>query len=116
MNTSAFMHLFARRSYTHAKVLSRLKEFGHVSPGGANAIIVSIDGFEVLSHMLIDLSFEILNRARGATIKLVIDFDGDFFHAFKLAAINVENQLIRFQRLNAFTSSAVSSNHSPSPR
>jgi len=80
MNISAFMHLFTRRSYADAKVLNRLKEFGHVSPGSANAIIVAIDGFEVFVHMLIDLSFEILNRARGATIKLVIDFDGDFFH------------------------------------
>src|SRR5437016_13253272 len=75
MNTSAFMHLFARRSYTDAKVLSRLKKFGHVSSGSAIAIIVAIDGFEVFGHMLNHLSFEILNSARRASIKLVINFD-----------------------------------------
>ena len=64
MNISAFMHLFTRRSYADAKVLNRLQEFGPVSPGSANAIIVAIDGFEVFVHMLIDLSFEILNRVR----------------------------------------------------
>src|SRR2546422_2170240 len=87
MNMSAFMHLFTRRSSADAKVLSGLKEFGHVSPGGSNTIIVTIDGFEVLGHMLIHLSFEILNRARGAAIKVIVNLDGHFFHAFKVASL-----------------------------
>jgi hypothetical protein len=36
--------------------------------------------------MLIDLSFEILHLSRGATVKLVVDLDGDFFHDFKVAS------------------------------
>src|SRR6266446_5503355 len=94
MNTSAFMHFFARRSYTHAKVLGASKEFSHVSTGRANAVIIAIDGFEVLGHMLIDLSFKVLNCARGATIKVIVNLDGDFFHAFKVALKFREGQAI----------------------
>jgi len=86
------MHLFARRSYTDAKVPGFSKKFGHVNTGRANAIIVTIDGFEVLGHMLIDLSFEILDCARGATIKLIVNLDGDFFHAFKVALKSLAGQ------------------------
>jgi hypothetical protein len=79
------MHFFARRPYAHAKVPGCAKQLGHVSPRLKNVNIVAINGFEILSHMLIDLGFEIPNLPRGAAVKLVINLDGDFFHEFKVA-------------------------------
>lgn len=85
MNTSAFMHLFARRSYAHAKVSGCPEQLGHVSPRIEDGIIVAINSFKTLGHVLTDLSLEILNFSRGATVKLVVDLDRNLFHDFKVA-------------------------------
>src|SRR3977135_2965674 len=115
------MHLFARRPYFQAKVLGCVEKIRHVSSSCEGSVIVAIKGFEILSHMLIDLGFEISNLPRGPTVKLVINLNGDFFHEFKVALKYFGGQgqsycqTIRFHRLKALTSSAVNSNHSPSP-
>lgn len=79
------MRLFARGPYAHAKVPGRVEKICHVSSGSGDSVIVAIKGLEILSHMLIDLDFEIPNLPRCATVKLVINLDRDFFHGFKVA-------------------------------
>jgi hypothetical protein len=79
------MHLFARGSYAHAKVRGCAEQVGHVSSRIKDRIIVAIEGFEILIHMLPDVGFEILNLSRGPTVKLVVYLDGDLFHVFKVA-------------------------------
>src|SRR5688500_16843903 len=87
MNASAFMHLFARRPQAHAKVPGGTEQICHVSSRIDDSVIVAIEGFEILIHMLIDLSFEIPHLSRGATVKLVINLNRDFLHGFKVALI-----------------------------
>jgi len=44
-----------------------------VTSGSKNVIIAAIDTFEILSHVLIDLGFEIIDLSRGATVKVVVN-------------------------------------------
>jgi len=82
------MHLFARRSYAHAKVPGGVEKISHMSSRLDYSVIVAIKGFKIRGHVLIDLGFEIRHLPRGATVKLVINLDGNFFHVFKVAFIS----------------------------
>jgi hypothetical protein len=63
-----------------------------VSSRSEDSLIIAIKSFKILSHVLIDLGFEIPNLPRRATVKLVINLDGDFFHEFKVASKYFEGQ------------------------
>jgi hypothetical protein len=86
------MHLFARGSYAHAKVRGCAEQVGHVSSRIKDRIIVAIEGFEILIHMLIELGFKILNLARGAAVEFIVNLDGDLFHEFKVALKTIFGQ------------------------
>jgi hypothetical protein len=76
------MHLFARRPQANSKVIRRGEQFSH-SRSGRNDVVIAIDGFEVFSHALIHFALQIGDLLRSATIKVVVNFNGDFFHGFE---------------------------------
>jgi hypothetical protein len=98
------MHLFACRPYAHAKVTGCTEQVGQVSSRLEDGIIVAIDGFEILGHMLIDFSFKIPDLSRGATVKVVVDLDGDFFHGFKAALKSCAGQEKMYLQVSSRTS------------
>jgi hypothetical protein len=92
MNASAFMHLFARGPHADTKVFGFLEKICHPRSRGQNPLVVTVNRFKITRHALIDLGFEVRDLSGSATVKLVIDFDGNFFHECKVAFENLISQ------------------------